>query len=446
MQKLNFPANFIWGTATAAYQVEGAVCEDGRGQSIWDTFSHTPGRIYQGDTGDRACDHYHRFREDIALMKEMGLKGYRFSVAWPRILPEGKGRINPQGLDFYNMLVDQLLEKGIEPFITLYHWDLPQTLQETGGWDHRQTTDYFADYATVIFQSLGDRVKKWLTLNEPWVISYCGHAENIHAPGFADNAMAVRVSHHLNLAHAKAVQVFRQLNQKGEIGITLNLTPSYPSVVAAEDKAAAFSADGFSNRWFLDPVLQGKYPDDMLQLFQEKLQAPVIQGGDLALISGTAMDFLGINYYSRHIVKKALQPNLLGYDIVPPVHPVTEMGWEIYPEGLYDLLMRLDRDYNHPRIFITENGAAFRDRAVDGRVADPDRIAYLERHFGAAHRAIQAGVKLEGYYIWSLMDNFEWAYGYKKRFGLIYVDYPTQNRIWKDSARWYQEVIRNNGI
>jgi beta-glucosidase len=445
MPKHVFPADFVWGAATAAYQIEGAVREDGRGESIWDRFSHTPGKIQGGDTGDVACDHYHRYREDVALMREMGLKGYRFSIAWPRIVPDGKGALNPKGLDFYNALVDRLLANGITPYATLYHWELPQLLQDRGGWDNRDTAAYFAEYAAVVFESLGDRIRHWITLNEPSVVAYNGHAIGEHAPGFIDYALAVRVSHHLNLAHARAVAAYRQLNQGGVIGTTLNLTSVYPVGNAPEDGAAARIADGMYNRWFLDPVLKGAYPRDILELFGQKLQAPVIQAGDLDRIAAAPIDFLGLNYYSRLLVRSA-PSSPFGYEAVRGAGPCTAMGWEIYPDGLYDLLVRLDRDYGHPRLLVTENGAAFDDPLQAGRVADPERIAYLREHFLAARRAIESGVRLEGYFVWSLLDNFEWAHGYSRRFGLIYVDYPTQERIWKDSARWYQGVIRQNGV
>jgi beta-glucosidase len=432
MAKLIFPENFIWGAATAAYQIEGAVKEDGRGESIWDHFSHTPGRTHNGETGDIACDHYHRYLKDVLLMKEMGLKGYRFSIAWPRILPEGKGKVNSKGMDFYRSLLDELLQNGIDPLVTLYHWDLPQTLQDKGGWDNRDTVSYYADYAACVFEALGALVQKWITFNEPSVVVLNGHAIAEHAPGFTDYPLAIRVSHHLNLAHAKAIQVYRQMNQQGSIGTTLNLTSVYPASDSAVDQTAARIVDGHFNRWYLDPVFKGVYPQDMLQLYIGKLHAPVIKPGDMELLANTKIDFLGVNYYSRMLVKESAQDSLLGYETIKPVGSAyTEMGWEIYPQGLYDLLIRLDRDYGHPRIYITENGAAFKDELVGGQVADQERLEYLKQHFSAEYQAIQHGVKLEGYYVWSLMDNFEWAHGFSKRFGLLYTNYKTQERIWK---------------
>jgi len=446
MSNLIFPKGFIWGAATASYQIEGAVKEDGRGESIWDRFSHTPGKVKNNETGDIACDHYHRYKADVALMKKLGLKAYRFSIAWPRIFPEGKGQPNQKGIDFYKALLDELLSQEIDPLITLYHWDLPQALQDKGGWDNRETVDYFSDYAAYIFNSLGDRVNKWLTHNEPSIVSLNGNAIGEHAPGFTDYALAIRVSHHLNLAHAKAIQVYRQLGQKGEIGTTLNLTSVYPASDSPEDKAAAWRVDGHNNRWYLDPVLKGAYPEDMLKLYGERLHAPIIKPDDLELLASTKIDFLGANYYSRMVVQSSSADPLLGYVSLKPTAPCTDMGWEIYPQGLFDLLIRLDRQYNHPRIYITENGAAFKDELQNNRVADVERLKYIKAHFSAAHQAIQNGVALEGYYVWSLMDNFEWAHGFSKRFGLIYINYATQERIWKDSAHWYQEVIRNNGF
>ncbi len=450
MAELNFPKGFIWGTATASYQIEGAVNEDGRGKTIWDRFSHTPGKIENGDTGDIACDHYHRYREDTAMMKELGLNAYRFSIAWSRILPEGKGQVNQKGIDFYNSLIDELLEKGINPAVTLYHWDLPQKLQDYGGWGNRNTIDYFTDYSELAIKTFGDRVKLWITHNEPIVASFYAHADGAHAPGLKDHALAVQVSHHLLLSHAKVVQVFRELNQNdSKIGITLNLTPIYSASQSVEDQNIARLVDGEKNRWFLDPVFKGSYPNEIMRIYQEKFNAPVIKPGDMELLSGAKIDFLGINYYMRAIVEYAKDGSPLPYRyIAAEGSNYTDMGWEVYPEGLYQILTRVSRDYGNPHIYITENGAAYYDddKIVNGIVQDDERLEYLNQHFTAAHRAISDGVKLDGYFIWSLMDNFEWAHGFSKRFGLIRVDYDTQVRSWKKSAYWYQDVIRNNGI
>lgn len=448
MTKFIFPKEFIWGAATAAYQIEGAVKEDGRGESIWDRFSHTPGKIYRGDTGDIACDHYHRYQEDILLMKELGLKSYRFSIAWPRIFPDGKGSINTRGVDFYNRLIDELLEAGIEPAATLYHWDLPQALQDQGGWGTRATVGAFEDYAKVAFQRFGDRVGRWITFNEPQVSAICGYAEGHHAPGLRDMALGIQVAHHLLVAHARTVEIYRQLNFKGEIGITLNLSPTYPASGSREDQKAAILADGEKNRWFLDPVLKGVYPEDIGELYHRKYNGPAIENGDMELVKRAAVDFLGINYYSRAVIGHPA-PGFSGLyqNINPEDSAYTGMEWEIYPAGIYDLLLRIKKDYGNPRIFITENGAAFQDEQIEkGIVADDDRLDYLKQHLMALHRALEEGVRLDGYYLWSLMDNFEWAYGYSKKFGIVKIDYATQDRSIKKSGSWYRDVIKNNGL
>lgn len=448
MSKIAFPEDFIWGAATASYQIEGAASEDGKGESIWDRFSHTPEKVLNEDTGDVSCDHYHKYKRDVQIMKEMGLKGYRLSVSWPRIFQSGGGQVNQKGMDFYARLIDELLKNGIEPIVTLYHWDLPQALQEKGGWGSRDISEYFAQYAAYMFNGLGDRVKKWITINEPWCVAFLGHATGEHAPGLHDYPLSVQVSHNAILSHAKAVQAFRELNTGGKIGITLNLTPAYPATESEDDRAAVEIADGFANRWFLDPVLKGTYPEDMMKFYYGKLNSPVIEPEDMKTIAGSHIDFLGINNYTRSVVKKS-DSNILGYEEIKPKRSkYTDMGWEIYPDGLYDLLVRVSRDYNSPHIFITENGAAFKDKpSPEGSVDDDDRIDYLKQYLTAAQRAVQDGVKLDGYYVWSLMDNFEWAWGYTKRFGIVYVDFEQdQKRIWKKSARWYRDVIHNNGF
>lgn len=434
---MKFPQGFKWGVATASYQIEGAVGEDGRGESIWDRFSRTPGKVLNGHTGDVACDHYHRYREDVALMKELGVDSYRFSIAWPRIFPQGKGTLNVRGLDFYKRLVEELLENGIDPMATLYHWDLPQALEDQGGWLNRDTASRFRDYSAVLFQELGDMIKQWITLNEPWCSAYLGYGNGQHAPGKRDLNWYLTAAHHLLLAHGLAVQAYRDLNGPGEIGITLNLSPQYPATESPADAAAARKADGFQNRWYLDPIFDGFYPQDMPEFLA--LVAPNIRPGDFDVISAP-IDFLGINYYSRSIVQADGQG---GYRVLPPQGPVTHMGWEVYPEGLFDLLVRVYQDYGPLPLYITENGAAFPDQVEQGRVADGERIAYLKDHFSQAARAIAAGVPLMGYYVWSLMDNFEWAFGYERRFGLVYVDFATQERIVKDSGRWYQSFLKD---
>jgi beta-glucosidase len=441
-----FPPDFLWGAATASYQIEGGADQDGRGPSIWDTFSHTPGAIRTGEAGDVANDHYGHFKQDVGMMKDMGLKGYRFSISWSRIFPEGRGKVNPKGLDFYSALVDELTAKGITPLITLYHWDLPQALQDVGGWGNRDTADHFADFAGAMFDALGDRAKHWITLNEPWCAAFLGHFEGTHAPGRKDFGLAVNASHHLLLAHAKAVQRYRAVKRSGQIGITLNLGPVYPASDSEEDRKASMISDAFMNRWYLDPVFKGSYPEDLLHLYEEKHLAPRIEPGDIALFQNTKVDFLGVNYYMRHIVASAANERL-GFKTVKPANAqLTEMGWEVFPEGLPVLLRRLDEDYGHPEMMVTENGIACKDQTVTGnRVEDDDRIRYLRDHFLAAHEAMRAGVKLRGYFIWTLMDCFEWNDGFSMRFGLASFDKTTMKRELKKSAFWFKDVIVTNG-
>lgn len=435
-----FPDDFLWGTATAAYQIEGAHEEDGRGESIWDRFSHTPGNVTAGDTGDIACDHYHRYPEDLQLLTDLGVGSYRFSISWPRVYPE-KGHFNPAGLDFYKRLLAGLRERNIVPAVTLYHWDLPQWCQDEGGWMNRDTVQHFVDFAETVFRELGPSVPFWITHNEPFCSAFLGHGIGVHAPGHRDWHEAVVASHHIFLSHGLAVQRYRALGLSGQIGITLNLSVAYPASSDAADVAAAKRSDGFSNRWFLDPLFRGSYPADMLELF-EQCSGPIqcILPGDLDAIS-TPIDFLGVNYYSTHVVKDGAQDKLLRVDYVPRDVQRTDMGWEIHPEGLFDLLQRIAREYTKLPLYITENGAAFPDVVVDGVVADTGRIDYLRTHFDAARRFIEEGGNLRGYYVWSLMDNFEWAFGYSKRFGIVFVDYETQQRIPKESFKWFQQVI-----
>jgi beta-glucosidase len=440
-----FPADFIWGAATAAYQIEGAPDADGRGPSIWDTFSHTPGKILGGDTGDIACDHYHRYPEDVAIMRDLGLGAYRFSVSWPRIFPSGAGRPNSAGIDFYKRLVDTLRAAGIEPFLTLYHWDLPQALQDAGGWANRDTVGRFGEYAQALGMALGGEVHHWITLNEPWVASFLGHLMGVHAPGGRDLQTALRTAHHQLLAHAEATTALRtELSASDQIGVTLNLSPVKPDGDSNADAEATDRYDGYHNRWFLDPLFRGSYPDDLWHWYGEAV--PEMGAGDLSRIS-VPIDFLGVNYYFRAVVRHdagatPVQASL----IVPPGRPTTAMGWEVYPEGLFDVLTRVQRDYAPPAIYVTENGAAFDDRLVDGAVDDPEREAYLHDHLLEAYRAIEAGVPLRGYFAWSLLDNFEWSFGYARRFGLTHVDYATQVRTIKRSGRWYASVTREHGV
>lgn len=445
-----FPDGFIWGTATAAYQIEGAVNEDGRGPSIWDTFSHTPGKILNSDTGDMACDHYHRYEQDVALMKRLGMHAYRFSIAWPRVLPQGTGQVNEAGLDFYDRLVDTLLAANIQPFVTLYHWDLPQALQDNGGWTNRDTSSAFADYTNIVVRRLGDRVKHWITLNEPWVSAFMGHALGEHAPGLTDYRKALQAAHYLLLAHGESVPAIRSAAPDAEVGITLNLSPAVAASESENDIAAAHRFDGFLNRWFLDPVFGRGYPEDMMRLYS--IFAPKVDANDLQLI-GAPLDFLGVNFYFPVAVRAAsLFKNPLRFDLLTPEEgaalgfELTAMEWPVVPHALTELLVRVHHDYAPPAIYVTENGAAFDDELIDGEVNDERRIAFLREHFKAAHRALEAGVPLRGYFIWSLMDNFEWAHGYSKRFGIVYVDYETQQRIPKASAEWVRQVIATNTV
>ncbi len=440
-----FPADFVWGAATAAYQIEGAHRADGRGESIWDTFTHTPGNVVNGDTGDIACDHYHRYPEDIALMGELGLGGYRLSISWPRIFPNGTGRANDAGLDFYKRLIESVQAAGIDPYVTLYHWDLPQALQDAGGWANRDTAKRFGEFAHELGVTLGGDVHRWITINEPWVAAFLGHLEGFHAPGMRDLRTALAASHHLLLAHAEALAALRAESRAGDqVGITLVLAPCVPAGDSQADLEAAVRQDGFVNRWFLDPVFKGTYPDDMLNHYGDLV--PAMESDDLARISAS-IDFLGVNYYFRMLTRydPTSQPVQAEFD-PPPGSPVTAMGWEVYPDGLYDVLRRVHQDYAPAAIYITENGAAYPDHPRDGRVDDPEREAYLHDHLLACYRAIEEGVPLRGYFAWSLLDNFEWSFGYSRRFGLIYVDYATQERTIKRSGRWYANVTRENGI
>ncbi len=436
---LRFPSDFVWGVATASYQIEGAVSEDGRGPSIWDTFSAAPGTVEGGATGEVACDHYHRWEQDLDLMQSLGVNGYRFSVAWPRVIPSGTGTINEAGLDFYDRLVDGLLERGIAPFATLYHWDLPQPLQDAGGWPDRTTADAFVAYADAVTRRLGDRVAAYATMNEPWCAAFLGYAFGHHAPGLRDPKLALQAAHHLLLAHGAALEPMRANAPGAQHGIVLDFNAITPATDAPVDAAAAKRFDGFRNRWFLEPVLLGRYPADAHEGYGEL--APRIEDGDLEVIA-RPIDFLGVNYYTRTIVADDPEVPHLAARTVPFEGPTTEMGWEVYPQGLTDLLLRLQREYRAPPLFVTENGAAYADELKDGAVADVERVAYFEQHIAAVHAAIEGGTDVRGYFAWSLMDNFEWAFGFNKRFGLVYVDFETQERVPKRSAGWYAELIR----
>ena len=452
-QAFTFPDDFIWGAATSAYQIEGAWDEDGKGESIWDRFSHTTGTIEDGSTGDVACDHYHRWPEDIALMKELGLRAYRFSVSWPRILPAGRGKVNQAGLDFYSRLVDGLLEAGIEPFLTLYHWDLPQSLQDEGGWAVRSTAEAFAEYADVLSRHLGDRVKHWITHNELFSIAFWGYQMGEHAPGLTDFPTSLRVIHHLLLSHGWAVPVLRRNSPGAEVGITLVLIPIELASSSDANFQLGRKLDGHFNRWYLDPLYGRHYPADQVADHVAAGHLPAegltfVQSGDLDAIAAST-DFLGVNYYTTTVLRDEVAAE---GENQPPVSAVselecTDMGWPINPDGLYQLLNRLHFEYQPGKLYITENGASYSDGPdKDGRIRDQRRLNYLRQHFAAAHRAIECGVPLAGYFVWSLIDNFEWNKGYAQRFGLIWVDYETQQRIPKDSALWYKQVIADNGL
>ncbi|HKD96564.1 MAG TPA: beta-glucosidase [Micromonosporaceae bacterium] len=478
---LVFPPDFRWGAATAAYQIEGAFDEDGRTPSIWDTYSRTPGRVHEGHTGDVACDHYHRMPADVALMRGLGLRTYRFSVSWSRVQPHGSGPANRAGLDFYRRLVDELLAAGIEPWCTLYHWDLPQELEDAGGWPNRDTASRFADYAALVHDALSDRVANWTTLNEPWCSAFLGYGSGVHAPGRTERVASVRAAHHLLLGHGMAVEAMRAGRTPSNIGITVNLYAVSPAGPGIADADAARRIDGLANRFFLDPVLLGRYPADVVADLRGVTDFDFVADGDLET-AAAPLDMLGINYYSRYVVAaQALQPaaeaggapNPVPEQAPPPEDgnrasrwrtpscwpgsehvtfgarglPVTAMNWEIDSPGLVETLLRVHHDYPSLPLYITENGAAFPDQvAPDGTVHDPRRVAYFDDHLRACHRAIQEGVPLKGYFAWSLLDNFEWGWGYSQRFGIVHVDYPTQRRTIKSSGAWYAGVIARNGL
>lgn len=437
----DFPKDFLWGVSTSSYQIEGAVQADGRGESIWDRFSHTPGKIDLAHTGDLGTDHYHRYKEDVRMMADLGVNTYRFSIAWPRVIPSGDGEINPQGLDFYDRLVDELLKAGIKPFATLYHWDLPQVLQDRGGWQNRATAYAFARYCGVVVERLGDRIQDWITHNEPWCMAFLGYQLGIHAPGIQDLRIALQASHHLLLSHGLAVKAIRAASQlPARVGAALNHNPSSPFSASPADVAAAVRFDGYFNRWFLEPLAGNGYPQDMWNYYGENV--PEVQPGDLQLIAEPT-DFLGINYYERECVEDNPQgiPPQTRRRMDPDLTHTADR--EVYPQGMFDLLQRVSQDY--PQLapfYITENGANFPDEvAEDGQVHDPGRIEFLKLHFEQALRAVKAGIDLRGYCVWSLMDNFEWNLGYNGRYGIVFTDFDTLERIPKDSALWYKDFL-----
>lgn len=443
MTENKFPDGFLWGTATASYQIEGAAYEDGRSESIWDRFSHTPGKVKNGDTGDIACDHYHLYKQDVALLKQLGARSYRFSVAWPRVLPDGSGRVNPKGLAFYDRLVDELLAAGIQPFVTLYHWDLPTALHDRGGWVNRDIASWFSDYAAIMARALGDRVKYWITLNEPWCTSFLSYEIGEHAPGLRNPALAVQVAHHTLLAHGMGSQAIRTASDaQTRVGITLNMGYNLPATDSDADRAAAEKAIDPQYEWFVPPVFSGHYSERLFE--NSHYTHPEVKAGDMALIC-TRNDFLGLNYYTptRYTSKDGQIEAVRN-----PMGEYTAMDWEVEPEGLYLLLLKLHTVTKGTLpIYITENGAAYPDiPSPDGQIHDSDRVSFLRRHFDATRRAITQGVNLRGYFVWSLMDNFEWAHGYTKNFGIVKVDYATQRRIPKDSALYFRDVAAANAV
>jgi beta-glucosidase len=448
-----FPAGFTWGTATSAYQIEGAVTEGGRGPSVWDVFSARPGAVRHGDTGAVACDHVHRLAADVALMSDLGVGAYRFSIGWPRVLPAGTGETSAEGLGFYDRLVDHLLDAGIEPFVTLFHWDLPQALEERGGWRNRDCADWFVDYAATMVRRLGDRVSNWSTLNEPWCYAFLGHCSGVHAPGLRDPAAAVAVAHHQLLGHGRATRAMRSLLPSGRFGVVIN-----PAPVVAEEGAdvgpdVLRRVDGIRNRWWFDPLLTGTYPDDVLVDLGPL--AACVQDGDAAEIA-VPIDWLGINYYNDEVVRlrraddsepPSPYPGVPEYAPADPPADATDTGWPLTPDGLTRQLLWLrDRYPNLPPLYITENGAAYDDPVVADRCHDERRIRYYAMHLRALHDAMSAGVDVRGYFAWSLLDNFEWAWGYDMRFGLVHVDFATQTRTVRDSGRWYAELCRSNEL
>lgn len=441
-----FSKDFIFGTATSSYQIEGAYQEDGRTMSIWDEFSRTPGKVFNMDNGDVACDHYHLYEKDIEVLKTLGVDSYRFSIAWPRIFPE-QGKYNQAGMDFYKSLIKRLIENGIKPAVTLYHWDLPMWAHEQGGWTNRESVNWFLQYAEKCYEELDEQVEMWITHNEPWCAGFLGYHLGIHAPGHTNMEEALKAVHHILLSHGEAVDLLKgKFNSSTPIGITLNLSPMYPASSSANDQLAANNADGYTNRWFLDPVLKGSYPVDMMNLFSKYVHSyDFIHEGDLERIS-IDCDFFGINFYNRGLIEFHAASDFLFRNAYSD-YPKTGMGWDISPEEFKDLIRRLRKEYTKLPIYITENGAAFDDQVSDDhRVHDAERQDYVEKHIRAVAQLNEEGMNIAGYYLWSLLDNFEWAFGYEKRFGITYVDFETQERILKDSGLRYAEIIKNRSI
>ncbi len=462
--RLTFPPDFLWGVATASYQIEGAIHEDGRTPSIWDTFSHTPGKCHNGDNGDVAADHYHRYRSDVELMRGLGINAYRFSLSWSRIIPGGKGAPSRSGLDFYLRLVDELVSNGIKPVVTLYHWDLPQELEDAGGWTNRDTAAHFAEYAGVVARALGDRVDLWTTLNEPWCSAFLGYGSGVHAPGRTEPEVTLSAAHHLLLAHGLGARAIRAELADPKVSITLNLAAVRAASDSEADRDAMRRIDGLQNRIFLGPLFRGRYPADVIEDTRALTEWDFVRNGDLAEIA-QPLDLLGVNYYTPTLVaaysgdgdreladghaggEGTAWPGAGGVQFPAQPGPATEMGWRIDADGLYEVVSRVGREHPGVPLMVTENGAAFADRVdPSGAIRDDRRVLYIQDHLAALHRAIAEGIQLRGYFLWSLLDNFEWSYGYSKRFGIFYVDFETQERVPKSSAHWYREVIAANGI
>jgi len=451
--QIAFPKDFLWGSATASYQVEGAWNIDGRGESIWDRYSHTPGNVKGGWTGDVACDNYHRFPEDVAIMKQMNLRSYRYSIAWPRIQPSGSGASNQKGIDFYKRLTDAVLGAGMRPLVTLFHWDLPQTLEDQGGWPNRDTAARFADYVEIVIKTLGDRINTWAIFNEPWVFTYVGYAEGRHAPGKTDFDLFLKSAHTVNLAQGDAFRAIKAIAPKSKVGTAFSMSPATPRTSSAEDAAAARRFDAFNNVWFLETALRGRYPEAFVH--GTPLETMGFQSGDEKRMIAP-LDYIGVNYYFRRIVSASTSTtaasskvsyDAMGFAIAMGKNgPLTEIGWEVYPRGLYDIVQRVSKDYKLP-IEITENGCSYGDYPdANGRVADNRRIDYYREHLRELARAIRDGADVRGYHAWSILDNFEWAEGYTQRFGLVYIDFPTQRRYMKDSAKWFSKIASTNTV
>ncbi len=442
----SFPKGFLWGTASASYQIEGGCKEDGKGESIWDRFSHTSGKIKQGDTGDVACDFYHKYADDIALMETLGLNAARISLSWPRIMPTGKGPVNQKGLDFYRKVVDELLKRNLQPWVTLYHWDLPQTLEDAGGWPNRDLAEYFRDYAAVVANSLGDRVKHWMAFNEPWIFTILGYHTGIHAPGRREPDLAIKATHTVNLAQGMAIKAIRESTNKPEaVGTAFSMSPVHPATGSLKDRTAAERWHRFHNMWFLEPVMHGKYPQAYLQgSVEDRVE---IRAGDMDIVKAP-LDFIGINLYSRAVVAHDSNDHNMGVKQVRARGgEVTDFGWEVYPQALSEMILRVTKDYPGIPIYVTENGCSYGDRpGADGKVNDQRRISFLRRYISEVGHAMKAGADVRGYFLWTFTDNFEWAEGFQQRFGIVYCDFQTQQRIVKESGHWYARLARTGAL